>query len=107
MVTRWTGTLAEPTFSTKSKNEVAKVGVLPKFIWWEKVGWPKVQTLANAKRLVIPRPPVLYSHSRIPIPTPDKILACTAISTIENVRFPGLCFFLDSWKEKCFYREFP
>ena len=31
----------------------------------------------------------------------------TAISTIENVRFRGLFFFLDRWKKKCFYRKFP
>jgi hypothetical protein len=48
-----------------------------------------------------PAPGPLNSYS------PAKILTCTAISTIENVRFPGLFFFLDRWKEKCFYREFP
>ena len=39
---------------------------------------------------------VLYSHSRIPIPTPSKILLCTAAYRHRNVpRLPGLCFWID------------
>ena len=62
--------------------------------------------------VVIPRPPVLYSHSRIPIPTPAKILSCTAAYCHFDHRKctfprPVFFFFLDRWKEKCFYREFP
>ena len=71
-------------------------------------------------RLVIPRKLIPGPRSSIHtleflFPPPLKyhgVPQLTAISTIENVRFHGLFFFLDRffldrWKKKCFYREFP